>query len=82
MANVLDSEKQQQILALGRLGWSVRRIEQETGIRRETASRYLKQVGIEVRPPGRKGHPGAKAAIGVITEAKEVESRKDRSRRD
>ena len=44
MANVLDLEKQQQILALGRLGWTLRRIEQETGIRRETASHYLKQA--------------------------------------
>jgi hypothetical protein len=69
MANVLDTEKQQQILALGRLGWTLRRIEQETGVRRETASRYLKQAGIEVRPPGRWGHPAAKAAIGVITDA-------------
>ena len=69
MANVLDSEKQQQILALGRLGWTLRRIEQETGIRRETASRYLKQAGIEVRPPGRWGHPAAKAAIRAITDS-------------
>jgi hypothetical protein len=28
MSNVLDNDKQQQILALGRLGWSLRRIEQ------------------------------------------------------
>jgi len=69
MANVLDVEKQQQILALGRLGWTLRRIEQETGIRRETASRYLKQAGIEVRSPGRWGHPAAKAAIQVITDS-------------
>lgn len=69
MANVLDSKKQQQILALGRLGWTLRRIEQETGVRRETASRYLKQAGIEVRSPGRWGHPTAKAAIGVITDS-------------
>jgi len=38
MANVLDLEKQAQILALGRLGWSLRRIEEATGVRRETAS--------------------------------------------
>jgi transposase len=69
MANVLDIEKQQQILALGRLGWTLRRIEQETGVRRETASRYLKQAGIEVRPPGRWGHPGAKPAIEVFTDS-------------
>jgi hypothetical protein len=68
MANVLDFEKQQQILALGRLGWTLRRIEQETGIRRETASHYLKQAGIAVRSPGRWGHPAAKPAIRVITE--------------
>jgi len=69
MANVLDREKQQQILALGRLGWTLRRIEHATGIRRETVSRYLKQAGIEVRSPGRWGHPAAKAAIGVITDS-------------
>ena len=69
MANVLDSEKQQQILALGRLGWTLRRIEQATGVRRETASHYLKQAGIEVRPPGRWGHPAAKPAIEVFTDS-------------
>jgi hypothetical protein len=42
MANVLSEEKQKQIEALGRLGWSLRRIEQATGVRRETASGYLK----------------------------------------
>ena len=76
MANVLDSEKQQQILALGRLGWTLRRIEEATGVRRETASRYLKLAGIEVRSPGRWGHPTparsptpSKAAIRVITDS-------------
>jgi len=56
MSNVLDHEKQQQILVLGRLGWSLRRIEQATGIRRETVSAYLKAAGISVR--GRGGRPG------------------------
>lgn len=69
MANILDHEKQQQILALGRLGWTLRRIEQATGIRRETVGRYLKKAGIEVRSPGRWGHPDAKAAIEVITDS-------------
>jgi transposase len=50
MANVLSNEKQQQILALGRLGWSLRKIEGATGVRRETASAYLKAAGIKVRP--------------------------------
>ena len=68
MANVLDVEKRQQILALGRLGWSLRRIEQETGVRRETVSRYLKAAGVGVREAGRWGHPPPKAAIEVITD--------------
>jgi transposase len=49
MANVLSEEKRQQVLGLGRLGWSLRRIEDATGIRRETASAYLKAAGIAVR---------------------------------
>jgi hypothetical protein len=42
MSNVLSDEKKQQVIALGRLGWTLRRIEQATGVRRETASNYLK----------------------------------------
>jgi transposase len=68
MANVLDREKREQILALGRLGWPLRRIEQATGIRRETASRYLRAAGIAVRPPGRWGHPPPKPAKQVTTD--------------
>jgi transposase len=55
MSNVLDDQKQQQVVALGRLGWSLRRIEASTGVRRETASDYLKAAGIPVR--GRGGRP-------------------------
>ena len=40
MANVLNDEKKQQVLALGRLGWSLRRIQQATHVRRETASTF------------------------------------------
>jgi transposase len=58
MSNVLNEEKQQQVIALGRLGWSLRRIEQQTGVRRETASAYLKAAGIAVRGPGRWGRRG------------------------
>jgi transposase len=68
MANVLKLEKQQQIVALGRLGWTLRRIEQETGVRRETVSRYLRAAGISVRAPGRWGHASANAAIEVPTD--------------
>ena len=56
MSNVLSDDKKQQVLALGRLGWSLRRIEQATGVRRETASAYLRAAGIAVR--GRGGRPG------------------------
>jgi hypothetical protein len=49
MSNVLDHEKQQQILALGRLGWTLRSIEEATGIRRETVSGYLRAAGVAVR---------------------------------
>lgn len=62
MSNVLSDEKKQQVLALGRLGWTLRRIEETTGVRRETASSYLKAAGIGVRAPGRWGRM-AKPAI-------------------
>jgi hypothetical protein len=52
VSNVLNEEKRQQVLALGQLGWALRRIQQATGVRRETASAYLKAAGIAVRPPG------------------------------
>src|SRR6266852_9154599 len=54
MSNALDHEKQQQILALGRLGWTLRRIEEATGIRRETVSGYLRAAGVAVRGRGGK----------------------------
>jgi transposase len=55
MANVLSDEKRQTVEALGRLGWTLRRIQEATGVRRETASEYLKAAGIPVRQPrGRK----------------------------
>ena len=47
MSNVLIEEKRQRVIALGRLGWSLRRIEQETGVRRETTGAYLKAAGSE-----------------------------------
>src|SRR5215211_2393369 len=70
MGNVLDLNKQQQVVALGRLGWTLRRIEQETGVRRETASAYLRAVGIGIRGRGRPGEGIAKPAIseGVSTD--------------
>lgn len=57
MANILGDDQKQQILALGRLGWPLRRIEQATGVRRETASAYLKAAGIAIRAPRRRRPP-------------------------
>ena len=51
MSNVLSDTKKNQILALGQLGWSLRQIESATGVRRETASKYLKRAGVALRPP-------------------------------
>ena len=51
MSNVLNEEQKQQVIALGRLGWLLRRIQRETGIRRETISAYLKEAGVALRPP-------------------------------
>jgi transposase len=63
MSNVLDDTTQQQIRALGRLGWTLSRIQQTTGIRRETISGYLKAAGIAVRGRGRPSESTPKPAI-------------------
>ena len=71
MSNVLNEKKKQQIIALGRLGWSLRRIQRATGVRRETAAGYLRTAGIAVRPPGGWGKRPAqesKPANEVITD--------------
>jgi transposase len=66
--NVLSEEKKQQVIALGRLGWSLRKIQVATRIRRETAAGYLKAAGIPVRRPGGWGHQDPKPAIEVSTD--------------
>ena len=68
MSNVLSEEKKQQVIALGKLGWPLRRIEQATGVRRETASAYLKSAGVVVCLPGWGRRAPAKPAIGVTTD--------------
>src|SRR6202043_3865050 len=61
--------KKLQVLSLGRLGWPLRRIEQATGVRRETAGAYLKAAGVAVRPPGAWGRRApAKPANEVTTD--------------
>jgi hypothetical protein len=68
MANVLSEEKKQQVIALGRLGWSLRRIQQATGVRRETAGAYLKAAGVGVRPPRNWGRRApAKPALPLAS---------------
>jgi len=70
MSNVLSEEKKQQVIALGKLGWPLRRIEQATGVRRETAGAYLRAAGIAVRPPGAWGRRApAKPANEVTTDS-------------
>ena len=71
MSNVLADDKHHQIVALGRLGWSLRRIERTTGVRRETISGYLKAVGIVV--PGR-GRRASRAKPAISTAAVSTDS--------
>ncbi|MBK5291379.1 MAG: IS21 family transposase, partial [Acidobacteriia bacterium] len=65
MSNVLSEEQKQQIVGLGRVGWSLRRIERETGIHRDTAARYLREAGVAVKKPGRPSKETAKPAISA-----------------
>jgi transposase len=60
MSNVLDDHTPPHIRALGRLGWTLSRIQEATGIRRETVSGYLKAAGIAVRSRGRPSESKAK----------------------
>jgi transposase len=75
MSNVLSEEKKQQVIALGRLGWSLRRIERETDVRRETISTYLKEAGVELRPPRARLLPPkpASRSAGVTTDSRPAE---------
>jgi transposase len=63
MSNVLDDDKQHEIRALGRVGWTLSRIQAATGVRRETISGYLKAAGIPVRGRGRPSESKPKPAI-------------------
>ncbi len=71
MSNVLSEEKKQQVIALGKLGWALRRIEKATGVRRETAGACLKAAGISVSRPGWSRRSPAKPAIQVATDSGE-----------
>jgi hypothetical protein len=67
MGNVLERAKQEQVIALGRLGWSLRRIEAATGVRRETAGGYLRSAGITIRTPGGWGREALAKAVPSVT---------------
>jgi transposase len=65
--NYLKTSKLQQVTALLELGWTYRRIEAETGVRRETISRYDRLR----RSKAAKVFPGSQESIGA--ENKEFE---------
>ena len=70
MSNVLSEEKKQQVIALGRLGWSLRKIQKATGVHRTTAADYLRAAGIHLRPPGAWGKaPPAKPTNEVTPDS-------------
>lgn len=64
--------KRQQVIALLALGWSFRRIERETGVRRETVSRYSRPADPNAAKvfPGSEGtescsEPGSGGGLGL-----------------
>lgn len=76
MPNYLKMPKKSQVLAFLDLGWSYRRIEAETGVRRETVSRYDRArrsnaaktfAGSDAKPgqnrPGSASRPRFAAAV-------------------
>jgi hypothetical protein len=68
VSNVLNEQTKQQVIALGRLGWSLRRIQKTTGVRRETAAAYLREAGVALRPSGLWGHGSASTANEAVTD--------------
>lgn len=72
MSNVLSEEERQQVLTLGRPGWSLRRIGQQTRVRRETA-RLLESGRDRSAAAGRMGMAAtAKPAKEVTTGSDEA----------
>ena len=60
MGNVLEKAKQEQVIALGRLGWSLRRIGRELGVHRETVARHLQRAPQQSKPAN--APPGSEAS--------------------
>jgi len=67
MSNVLSEEEKQQVIALGRLGWSLRKIQKATGVHRTTAADYLRAAGIALRPPGAWGKTAPAKPTNEVT---------------
>jgi transposase len=65
MSYVLEQTKQQQVLALGRLGWPVSRIATAAQVDRGTVTRYLRAARLPVRGRGRPSETTANAAISA-----------------
>jgi len=65
MSNVLEPHKQQEVLALGRLGWTLSRIGRATGVHRVTVGEYLRAAGIPIRGRGRPGEGPPKPTISA-----------------
>lgn len=67
MANYLKMTKRQQVIALLELGWTYRRIEFETGVRRETVSRYdrWRRANAAKVFPGSEGALDAAGPVGA-----------------
>ena len=78
MSNVLSEEKKQQVIALGRLGWSLRRMNGKPAFVGKPISAYLKEAGVAC---GRRaaGRYPAKPANEVTTDP---EAAKPASRAD
>ena len=68
MSRVLLSEEEKQpVIALGKARMAARaRIEQATGVRRETAGAYLKAAGIGVRASRGRGRRAPSPADNVM----------------
>lgn len=68
MGNILSDEKRHQVLFFGRLGWTLRHIEATTGVRRETAAKYLREAAVPVR--AERQRTLAKPASGASTDSR------------
>ena len=79
MSYVLEQTKQQQVLALGQLGWTVSRIAAAVHVDRATVTRYLRAAGVPVRGRGRPSEGTANAAISseVSTDSNPAISRSE-----